>query len=141
MTRINLISPKELSDQNLLAEYRELPRCIKGTYKMNDAPERYTLGRGHVKWAAKYPGFLIDRYDLLLSELHFRGFKINYNLAMLLACAYNKNLDLTLNYDPNYRDIFISRQRIIEKYKENPSVHTWTKRNKPPYLGDENENY
>lgn len=29
MTRINLIPVKELSDQHLIREYQELPRCIK----------------------------------------------------------------------------------------------------------------
>ena len=29
MTRINLVDPKELSDQHLIREYNELPRCIK----------------------------------------------------------------------------------------------------------------
>ena len=29
MTRINLIPVKELSDQHLIAEYREIPRVIK----------------------------------------------------------------------------------------------------------------
>ena len=52
MTRINLIDVEELSDQNLLAEYRELPRCIKQDINTDDAPDKYTLGKGHMKWAA-----------------------------------------------------------------------------------------
>lgn len=137
MTRINLISPEELSDQNLLAEYRELPRCIKGKYKMNDVPERYTLGKGHVKWAAKYPGFLLNRYYDIHTELLYRGYTLKYTYSQLLDYVYDHKFDLLVDgpgYKPTDKEIFISRQRIIKRYKENPSVHTWTRRKKPTYL-------
>ena len=49
MTRINLVKVEELSDQHLIAEYRELPRCLKQKVNLKDAPDRYTLGKGHVK--------------------------------------------------------------------------------------------
>ena len=43
MTRINVIDVKYLSDQWLLAEYRELPRVILQEHIYIDAPEKYKL--------------------------------------------------------------------------------------------------
>ena len=40
MTRINVVPVKELSDQHLIAEYRELPRVIKQRINIDDAPEK-----------------------------------------------------------------------------------------------------
>ena len=55
MTRINVgIPPEELTDKHLLAEHREIkriPNCIaKGKYNMDGIPDRFKLGKGHVKF-------------------------------------------------------------------------------------------
>lgn len=60
MTRINLVPVEELADQHLLAEYRELPRCLnKPTRSPSDFPV-YVLGKGHVKWAEAHQKFLLN---------------------------------------------------------------------------------
>lgn len=64
------------SDQHLLAEYHELPHCIK---QPSDAPAHYTLGKGHMKWAKKHTIFLLDRYTLL-----WRGFKPTFPQSSLI---------------------------------------------------------
>lgn len=137
MTRINLIDVEELSDQNLLAEYRELPRCIKQDFDLSDAPKQYTLGKGHMKWAAQYPGFLIGRYYQICNELVYRGFKLKYTCRQLIDYVYNHKFNLLLSM-PGYRisweDEILSRNRIIERYKANPAAHKWTRREKPIYL-------
>ena len=57
MTRINIVNPSELTDQHLIAEYREItmvPGSLKRTlvskigYQEKKVPERYTLNSGHV---------------------------------------------------------------------------------------------
>ena len=57
MTRINLINPEELTDQHLIAEYREifmvggsLKRTLKSKngYQESRVPKQYTLNKGHV---------------------------------------------------------------------------------------------
>ena len=57
MTRINIIDPAELTDQHLIAEYREItmvPGSLNRTlnskigYKESKVPKRYTLNGGHV---------------------------------------------------------------------------------------------
>ena len=57
MTRINLVNPSELTDQHLIAEYREifmvggsLNRTLnsKVGYREDRVPKQYTLNTGHV---------------------------------------------------------------------------------------------
>ena len=69
MTRINVVPVNELSDQHLIAEYRELPRVIKQQINVTDAPENYVLGTGHVKWARTHIWFVMDRYEELCNEM------------------------------------------------------------------------
>ena len=57
MTRINIIEPNELTDQHLIAEYREifmvggsLRRTLnsKSGYQVSKIPKKFTLNSGHV---------------------------------------------------------------------------------------------
>ena len=57
MTRINIISPSELTDQHLIAEYREifmvagsLKRTLisKSGFVESKVPKNFTLNSGHV---------------------------------------------------------------------------------------------
>ena len=137
MTRINLVPVEELSDAHLLAEYRELPRAIKQDVDISNTPRRYTLGKGHVKWAAQYPVFLINRYYNLVNEMKHRGFTVNFPTTALNDLAYKRKMELIVDgpsYLINDEDIEISRNRIIERYKSNPKAHKWTNRDKPTYL-------
>ena len=133
MTRENLIPVYELSDQHLLAEYKEIVRAILQSINIINAPTIYCLGKGHVKWAAKYGLFTILRYRKIINELHYRGFKTNYKASDLLKFAKNNNRSL-LNYTPTAKDILISKNRIIEKIKQKPNWYKWTNRNIPRYL-------
>ena len=56
MTRINIIPPRELYDQHLIAEYREMlmvPASLKRTLaskqglQLNKIPKTFTLNTGH----------------------------------------------------------------------------------------------
>lgn len=136
MTRINLVDVEELSDAHLLAEYRELPRCIKQNIDISNAPKQYCLGKGHMKWAKLHSKWLMRRYLDITWELQNRGFQINYPFYKLYEIYetqyYNKNCDNW--YEVKEEDIQLNKQRIIERYKANPSAHRWTKRNKPTYL-------
>ena len=83
MTRVNLVPPKELSRQHLIAEYRELPRIFKlaeKAAKRNDKPRvgSYTLGKGHCRFFYTRLQFLIDRQALLVQEMRRRGYQVNF---------------------------------------------------------------
>ena len=139
MTRINLIPVKELSDQHLMAEYRELPRIINGVlsgkFNNKNIPDKYVLGTGHVKFFTNKLIFLYNRYENIYSELLYRQFKLNpeYNPKDLLT-----RIKLSDYIDTKYRfsndEIQISRQRIIEKIKQKPNWYRWTMRKKPTYF-------
>ncbi|WP_368642236.1 pyrimidine dimer DNA glycosylase/endonuclease V [Castellaniella ginsengisoli] len=80
MTRINCIPVDELSGPHLVAEYRELPRVFglalkaasKGTL---DAPDRYTLGKGHMRFFYVRLGYLARRHQALVAEMRRRGYQ------------------------------------------------------------------
>lgn len=130
MTRINIVPVEELSDQWLIAEYRELPRCIKGNISIKDAPDHYVFGKGHMKWARKYNVFTCNRMKKIVEEMHFRGFKTNFSADL---SQYITNIE-KLDYTPNLADLCLSKQRLIYKYRKKPSFYRWTKREKPDYL-------
>ncbi len=80
MTRINVgVNPKELCDQHLLAEIRELPRVI-GTTIATKAPAQFKLGSGHVAWCAQFQASLSSRLEQLKDEAKSRGFKHDVEL-------------------------------------------------------------
>ena len=136
MTRINLIPTEELSDQHLLAEYRELPRVIKQEHiYIGDAPNKYVLGKGHVKWGRLHIQFLLDRYFELCNEMKYRGFKVNYpHQQLLLYVQENVSIQLLNQYQPTKEDIEVSRNRIIEKLNMKLSWYKWSNRDKPNYV-------
>lgn len=73
MTRINVIDPRQLTDQHLLSEYRELPRAL-GLVRRPGDPESYRLGKGHVRFFAGKENWLRRRQAALVAELVLRGF-------------------------------------------------------------------
>ena len=137
MTRINLIPTAELSDQHLVREYNELPRCIKQDLNVSDAPRNYTLGKGHMKWGRLHIQFLLDRYFELCKEMEYRGFKTNYpHCQLYLYAQENVSIQLLNQYQPTEDDIKLSRDRIIEKISQKPTWYRWTNRPKPSYVID-----
>lgn len=128
MTRINVIPVSELSDQHLIAEYHELPRVLKQNINTADAPEKYCLGRGHMKWAKRYALYIRGRYGELCREMLLRGFTVNYYTDAFDASLYKHW------YYPTPEDIELNRQRIREKYNMKPNWYRWTKRTKPEWL-------
>lgn len=136
MTRINVIPPQELSDQHLIAEYHELPRCIKQKINIEDAPATYKLGSGHMKWAASHLAFLMQRYYLLCNEMKYRGFRVNYPSSDLNQYVYENKLQRLVEedgYTVTHTDILLNQDRLVSKYVQKPWEYTWTKREIPSY--------
>ena len=75
MTRINVVPVKELTNKHLVAEYREIMRLPKNLntslnrkgkpFNMNEIPEDYVLGSGHVKFLqeVRNPKLHRDQHD------------------------------------------------------------------------------
>lgn len=85
MTRINTVPVEELTDQHLLAEWRELPRISKLAWaywgrdgRKEDLPETYRLGKGHVQFFYDKGTYLYFRLCQLYEECQARGIKVQY---------------------------------------------------------------
>ena len=135
MTRINVVPVEWLSDQWLLAEYRELPRIIKQKISVLSAPKKYCLGKGHMKWAKYHSRWVMRRYLEITWELQNRGFKTNFPFYKLFEVWEGKNnRDNDRWYDIKEEDIELNKSRLIEKYKLKPEFYRWTNRVKPNFL-------
>ena len=116
MTRINVgIPPAELVNQHLLAEHREIkriPNCVaKGKYNIDGMPERFKLGKGHVKFFYNKLLYLKNRYISLYKECVKRGFNVQDYTG-----AWNDiPKELMNDYIVEANDIKIIRERINER--------------------------
>lgn len=80
MTRINVVPPAELCGKHLVAEYRELPRVfalVRAAIARQERPlhvDRYTLGKGHVRFFYTRLAWLAGRQAALIAEMVRRGY-------------------------------------------------------------------
>ena len=88
MTRVNIVPPNELTDQHLIAEYREItmvPAALHRTLnsktglRKNKISTHYTLNAGHVYFFYDKGKYLHNRYYELIDEMKRRGFSPNPN--------------------------------------------------------------
>ena len=118
MTRINAgIPPKELTDKHLIAEHREIKRIpnnvFKGKYNPDGIPEKFTLGKGHVKFFYNKLGYLYLRYIELYDECLLRGFNVQF-----YGSAWNDlPQELMNDYEPTPEAIELIKNRIKERLK------------------------
>ena len=125
MTRINCVPPQELHDKHLAAEYYELPRVFglvrkavqKGVNLDNiGAPDKYTLGPGHVKFFYTRLGYCLKRQAAIIAEMHAR--KRKPNLTQLEGLAHGIPEHLFANWEPDEQAIALNRERLEERKKE-----------------------
>ena len=135
MTRINILPPSELTDQHLIAEYREifmvsgsLKRTLnsKKGYLESNVPKHYTLNKGHVYFFYNKGKYLHKRYNLIIMEMKSRGFKSDKERKFPKEIFKNNNL--YSNWIPNSNDLKIIRQRISEKIAMKPYWYRITKK-------------
>ena len=115
MTRINCIPPQELHDKHLIAEYRELPRIFKLARPCNDAPEKYVLGTGHMKFFYNKLVYLHKRQQQLVDEMKRRGFKPNFDPSTLMSMTANKYHKLYNDWVPDEEAMALNRSRIANR--------------------------
>lgn len=121
MTRINVIDPKDLCDQHLLAEHRELTRIPNDIVKRQgnlplSKSQSYLLGTGHVTFFRDKLHFLKRRYDQLHQECLDRGFNVTYRWPESAADFPH----LWNDYQVTAKDIALNLTRIEERMPENP---------------------
>ena len=133
MTRINIVPPSELTDQHLIAEYREItmvPAALKrtllskGGLRKNKISTHYTLNTGHVYFFYNKGKYLHRRYDELIREMRLRGFTLDPNRVF----PYKVFMDNGLYEDwtPTIEDYKIIRERIKQKIAMKPNWYRKT---------------
>ena len=134
MTRINLVHPRELSDQHLIAEYREifmvgsaLQRSLKSPnweITKKTLPKEFTLNKGHVKFFYNKGEYLNKRYLKIINEMKNRGMKPDperiFKREQWPDQLYN-------DWEPNKNDYRIIKDRIQDKLNQKPNWYRWSK--------------
>lgn len=134
MTRINSnLDPRTLTDQHLMAEYRELPmipaalrRSLKTKTKnqvLHSIPEKFTLNKGHVTFFYNKLGFLKRRYESLQLELIDIGFNIDLDRPHNLD---GFDSDFYGDYEMTTKDYEIITERIQKRISEKPNWYRKT---------------
>ena len=134
MTRINLVAPSELSDQHLVAEYREifmvgssLQRSLKSKNwekTIANIPKKYTLNKGHVTFFYNKGKYLYKRYELLIKEMKNRG--MNPDSERKFKTEQWPD-ELFNDWEPELDDYKVIRARIKEKIEMKPDWYRFTK--------------
>lgn len=141
MTRINLVNPVDLTDQHLIAEYREisrLPKFLKKSIASSKGnlkiPSEYIFGTGHVTFFYDKLGFIKNRHDSLKIE----GAKRGFNLDAITISLEDIDAIYCNDFAPSAKDISRSKSRILEKLMMKPS---WYKYYKAPLPHDFSSKY
>jgi deoxyribonuclease (pyrimidine dimer) len=120
MTRINVIDVAQLTDQHLMAEYRELPmiagslrRSLRSKRGIPTIPDQYVLGRNHVTFFYDKGKFLHRRYNALIDELLNRGYNLDPNREADFDTFINNKL--YNDWDISDADVSVNSSRISEK--------------------------
>lgn len=128
MTRINVVSPSELTNKHLMGEIHEITRVYGLVRKAQDRkinkynfkdkikqPPAYTMGAGHVYFMYDKLGFITERYYALNQEALKRNFKVNpidrHTLTDGIQSWWFGD------YVPTQEAIEINRNRIEERLK------------------------
>ena len=133
MTRINIIPVSELTDQHLIAEYREItmvPAALTRTLNSKSGfikkkiPDRFTLNTGHVYFFYDKGLYLYNRYDNIVEEMILRGFNPD------LKRIFPKDIfpfELFNDWIPTIQEQEIVRSRIKENIAMKPSWYRKTR--------------
>tara|TARA_Y100001963_G_scaffold127682_1_gene181284 strand:- start:392 stop:799 length:408 start_codon:yes stop_codon:yes gene_type:complete len=131
MTRINIVHPSELTDQHLIAEYREifmvgssLQRSLKSkNWNPKDIPIKFTLNTGHVKFFYDKGKYLSKRYDELRIEMKARGMTPDVTRVFKREQWPD---ELWNDWTPSLEDYKLIRHRIEERINMKPNWYRKT---------------
>ncbi len=113
MVRINIIDPKKLADQHLIAEYDEILMLfgyVKKYPEKKEIPESYRLGEGHIRFFKDKLLYLKKRHELIKKEMLKRGF---HPTRTIDVSSFSK--ELCNDWSPTKKDEEIIIARLKEK--------------------------
>lgn len=124
MTRINIVSVKEISNKQLMAEYHESIRVFSYVLKSKkipeDIPSHYCLGKGHVKFFFNKIPYILKRYKEINKELTGRGYRLNNETFLKnlekgkLALTKYPEIQVS-NWVPSLEEMMVNQARIDER--------------------------
>ena len=123
MVRINLINPKQLADQHLIAEYNEILMLlgyVKKYPKLGEVPSKYTLGKGHILFFKNKLKYLKKRHELIKKEMKKRGFMADKRIRL---SDFSKKL--VNDWKPSKNDIEIIKKRLINRINFKPNFYRY----------------
>lgn len=118
------VCPEVLTDQHLIAEYRELQMPIGSLRKRNwsvdfkKIPKKFKLGEGHISFWYDKLLYLQRRHVDLIVEMNRRGFLTNVQLKIDDAPSILRN-----DYLPTEDDLKIIKGRIEERLIQKPDFY------------------
>lgn len=129
MVRVNLVEPRKLADQHLIAEYDEILMLLGYVRRyplLEDLPKSYTLGKGHIKFFKDKLSYLKKRHELIKEEMRKRGFatQVTIDLGEFPKSHLNE-------WTPKEADYKIIRARITEKLLKKPDYYRYYGQYKP----------
>lgn len=135
--RINVIPPKFLADQHLIAQFREqkmLPKALVKSIKSkkgvdyNNIPERYTLNKNHGKQFYNKLRYIEHNFNEILKEMRARGFATNSDNLYDKDYDYSA-IDMSKSYTkvwhPTFEDYRVNSERILLRISEKPTFYKY----------------
>lgn len=123
MVRINLINPRKLADQHLVAEYDEILMLLGYVRRYPSAvgiPDTYCLGPGHIKFFKNKLRYLKNRHEELKKEMRLRGFKPTKNIKLS-----EFPIGLRGDWKPTVADKKIILARLRSKIRAKPGYYRY----------------
>jgi deoxyribonuclease (pyrimidine dimer) len=123
MVRINLINPHCLANQHLIAEYDEILMLlgyVRRTKVIKGIPERFCLGKGHIKFFSNKITYLKKRHEAIKREMKKRGFATNKTIDLN---EFDKDIQNDWNHGP--MDVKIIKERITAKLRLKPEYYRY----------------
>lgn len=123
MVRINLLNPKQLADQHLIAEYNEILMLLGYVKKypvLRNQPSEYCLGKGHIIFFKDKIGYLKQRHDEIRKEMKKRGFKTDKIVSLGSYPIKYRN-----DWKPSNNDFYIIKERILDKIEKKQNYYRY----------------
>lgn len=130
MTRVNLIPPRELMDQHLIAEIKEINQLAgsfrrskqsKNGINTNKIPKQFTLNTGHVTFFYDKGKYLHNRFNSLVEEARIRHF----NISAQFNNEWKDVPELYNDWTPTDADLQIIQERIRIRIQKKPNWYKY----------------
>jgi len=126
MVRINIIDPRYLLDQHLLAEWNEIQMLLGYVQKypeLEGIPETYKLGKGHIKFFKDKILYLYCRLKQIKDEAESRGSVLkDIDSVIRNYVIPHENIN---DWKPTVEDKEVIVERLLDKHAQKPEWYTW----------------